>query len=476
MNEKDSFSNVQRLNSTIMAKYEWTSSRIGMQKSGEEVHDRRMKTYRKANEFLQELLQKRSDGSSLDDNGTLDRYHKFLKYKTNFNNDDSILDEFDRRLRALNGNKRRNQTSKTYKPNDNESITIGLQTTSEIENNTNELIQHFNAQERSNSSTMTSSLNTINPSILSKLSFDESQINISLNTNEHQSLSSSTSLEQSLTSSSSLNHSIIKILYKPIAQRADGSEIKISSTENSLQYTTSNVLPFNHCYFPRSLLSREQNNTNKITKRQLPSHPIEQYDKNQLFHLLDHLDNECSSVDFTTMLDQLTLSSVQIQNIDNNISLINDDDEYDDKENILIKTNLFDESSSLSDYYTISTFNIDDPRKLTLYTMTTGTVQLKPSCLIPYSILNGRRPLLQCSIETNFKQIRSKRQKHICQVTAIESLIDMKYLKENDIILKINNQSVYHLNIDDIRDILQQQYKTSNYCLLTIARLCQPLI
>ncbi|CAF4463367.1 unnamed protein product [Rotaria sp. Silwood2] len=469
MNEKDSFSNVQRLNSAIMAKYEWASSRIGMQKSGEEIHDRRTKTYRKANEFLQELLQKRSDGSSIDDNGAIDRYHKFLKYKTNFNDDDSILDEFDRRLRALHNNNRRKQTAKIYKPNDSESISIGLQTTSEIENNTKELIQYFNAQERSNSSTMTSSLNTINPSILSNISFDESQTNISLNTDEHQSSS-----EQSLTSSS--YYSVIKTLHKPIARRADGSEVKVISKENSLQYTTSNVLPFNHCYFPRSLLSREQININKITKRQLPSPPIEQYNKNQLFHLLDQLDNECSPVDFATILDQLTLSSVQIQQIDNSsISLINND-EYDDNENIFIIPNLFDESLSLSDYYTISTFNIDDPRKMTLYTMTIGTVQLKPSCLIPYSILNGRRPLLQSSIETDFKQVRSKRQKHICQVTAIESLTDIEYLRENDIILKINNQSVYHLNINDIIDILQQQYKTSNYCLLTIARFCQPFI
>ncbi|CAF3628949.1 unnamed protein product, partial [Rotaria sp. Silwood2] len=131
-------------------------------------------------------------------------------------------------------------------------------------------------------------------------------------------------------------YSVIKTLHKPIARRADGSEVKVISKENSLQYTTSNVLPFNHCYFPRSLLSREQININKITKRQLPSPPIEQYNKNQLFHLLDQLDNECSPVDFATILDQLTLSSVQIQQIDNSsISLINND-EYDDNENIFI--------------------------------------------------------------------------------------------------------------------------------------------
>ena len=152
MNEEDNFSNVQRLNSAVMAKYEWASSRMGMQKTAEEVHDRRSKTYRKANEFLQGLLQKRSDGSSLDDNGTIDRYHKFLKYKTNFNHDDNTLDEFDRRLRSLNQNNRRNQTSKLTKSNNmTESITTDSQTTTtttEIENNTNELIQYLNHEKQ----------------------------------------------------------------------------------------------------------------------------------------------------------------------------------------------------------------------------------------------------------------------------------------------------------------------------------------
>jgi len=105
MSEKNSFSNIQRRNSAVMAKYEWTSSLMNMQKSGHEIHDRRIKTHRKANEFLQGLLQKRSDGSLLDDNGTIDRYEKFLKYKSNFNDDD-LLNEFDRRLRALNKDRR----------------------------------------------------------------------------------------------------------------------------------------------------------------------------------------------------------------------------------------------------------------------------------------------------------------------------------------------------------------------------------
>jgi len=137
MNDKDNFANIQRRTSAVMAKYEWTSSLMGMQKSGEEIHDRRTKTHRKANEFLQGLLQKRSDGSLLDDNGTIDRYKKFLKYKSNFNDDD-LLNEFDRRLRGLNTN-RRNQISKNK-----ESTIIGLQKTQQIEND----IQHLKATDR----------------------------------------------------------------------------------------------------------------------------------------------------------------------------------------------------------------------------------------------------------------------------------------------------------------------------------------
>jgi len=143
MSEENNFSNVQRRNSAVMAKYEWTSSLMSMQKSSEEVHDRRTKTHRKANEFLQELLQKRSDGSLLDDNGTIDRYQKFLKYKSNLNDDDNLLNEFNRRLRALNKD-RRNQLSKNFKSNNKESITIGLQTPRETENDS----QYLNTTDR----------------------------------------------------------------------------------------------------------------------------------------------------------------------------------------------------------------------------------------------------------------------------------------------------------------------------------------
>ncbi|CAF3428667.1 unnamed protein product [Rotaria socialis] len=472
MNAEDNFSNVQRLNSAVMAKYEWASSRMGMQKTGVEVHDRRSKTYRKANEFLQGLLQKRSDGSSLDDNGTIDRYRKFLRYKTNFNHDDNTLDEFDRRLRSLNQNNRRNQISTLKKSNNmTESITTDSQTTTttnEIENNTNELVQYLNHEKQLKSFTNTSSTSTTDRSVSSTIFFDDSEINISLTTEEHQSSSGHSSI-------SSSNHSIRKTLYKPIARRANGSEITADSTKSSLQSTSTNGLIFQRCHFPRSLLSREQANANITIKRQLPSPPIQQFDISQLFYLLDRLDNESSPSDFTVALDQLTLSTVHMNRTDDNISLVSDN-EYEDQETNFIIPNLFDQSTPLPDYYKISTYHVDDPKNLSLYTMTIGTVQLSSSHLIPYSILNGRRPLLKSSVGTDFRKVRSKRHKHTCQVTAIESLIDTEYLKENDIILKINYQGVYHLSTDAIRDILQQSTENSNDCLLTIARLCQPCL
>ncbi len=69
--------------------------------------------------------------------------------------------------------------------------------------------------------------------------------------------------------------------------------------------------------------------------------------------------------------------------------------------------------------------------------MTLSIVQLSASILLPYSILNGRRPLLKCSNETCFKKIHSKQQMNTCQVTAIESSRNINQLQQNDIILKV---------------------------------------
>ena len=69
--------------------------------------------------------------------------------------------------------------------------------------------------------------------------------------------------------------------------------------------------------------------------------------------------------------------------------------------------------------------------------MTFSTVQLTASIQLPYSILNGRRPLIKCSNQTNFKQIHSKQPKSIYQVTAIEFSLNIPQIQQNDILLKV---------------------------------------
>jgi len=242
------------------------------------------------------------------------------------------------------------------------------------------------------------------------------------------------------------------------------------------------VFLFNQCYFPRSLTSRGKIQTNSISKRQLPSLPNvqiteeKQIQTDKLYDLLDHLDNHLTN-DFTDKLEQLTLSNVLQQNHEGFNDIVNEEEEEEkeeeEKENIL--PNFFQQSSSSTQekfFYSISNVHIDDPDNLCLYTMTLSTVQLSASILLPYSILTGRRPLLKCSNRTNFKQIRSKQTKYTYQVTAIESSSNNKQLQQNDIILNINDQSVWGLTTHAIIDIL----KRSHNCSLTIARLCQPFI
>jgi hypothetical protein len=147
MSEKKEYADLQRLNSAVMAKYQWTSSLIGMQRTGDEIHDRRSQTRRKANEFLQELLQKRSDASLMDDNGALDRYHKFLKYRTNLDDDDDLLSEFDRRLRELN-NHRRNSRAKLLPSHDSQSIITDLPKTIPTKTGGEAFTQTLNIAER----------------------------------------------------------------------------------------------------------------------------------------------------------------------------------------------------------------------------------------------------------------------------------------------------------------------------------------
>ena len=143
MNEKDPFSNIQRHISAVMAKSQWTSLRISMQTSGKEIYDRRIQNYQKTNKFLQELICKRSDISSFDDNGTLDRYYKFRKYKTYTNDNDNLFDEFNRRLCSLN-NIQQKERSNNSEPKSNGLIAKSLQAT----NLRNKVMTHLNKHEQ----------------------------------------------------------------------------------------------------------------------------------------------------------------------------------------------------------------------------------------------------------------------------------------------------------------------------------------
>ena len=260
-------------------------------------------------------------------------------------------------------------------------------------------------------------------------------------------------------SSTSLNHSLTQTLFKPKARRPDGSEVPIFPANHSFTHVSSHETPFDYSCFPRSLKSREKCNLNSSSsKRQLPSVPIAhsdeeksieyaQFDTHQLYHLLDHLDNESQasspSMDFTRMLDQLTLSTCTNPHpfrSPANQSLVEDLDASRDT----TPPNLFDQSlpsAQETHFYTTITIPMDNPKNLSLYTMTLGTVQFSTSLLLPYSILMGRRPLLVGSTQTDFKPVRSKRQRYTCQVTAIESSLKTQPLKQNDILLKVIESS-----------------------------------
>ena len=153
MNETDDFTHVQRRLCEVIAKSEWTSSRMRMQKSGEELRERRAKSHRTANKFLQDLLEKRTDSDLIDDNGVVDRYHHFRKYKSGLNDDaNSSLDEFDRRLRALDDNQRK-QTIKLNNQNLNTTVEKkqskhDSQTTREVQNENKDIMQQLHHEAR----------------------------------------------------------------------------------------------------------------------------------------------------------------------------------------------------------------------------------------------------------------------------------------------------------------------------------------
>ena len=186
-------------------------------------------------------------------------------------------------------------------------------------------------------------------------------------------------------------------------------------------------------------------NTSSPSKRQLPSLPTvqiveeKQFQTDNLYDLLDHLDNH-STNEFTDKLEQLRLSNV-LQSSHEEINNIAAEEEEEKEQENIPPPNFFHQPSSSSIqeelFYSVSTIHLDDPSNLSLYIMTLSTVQLSASILFPYSILNGRRPLLKCSNGTNFKQIPSKKTKSTYQVTAIESSLNNNQLQQNDILLKV---------------------------------------
>ena len=169
---------------------------------------------------------------------------------------------------------------------------------------------------------------------------------------------------------------------------------------------------------------------------------------NQLYQLLDHLDehsNRSSPADFITMLDQLSLSPVldpSPQPISKESS--NDQEPSDDVDEIILPE-FFDHplpTAQEKRFYTTFAIPLTDPSTLRLYVMTCSIVQFSASIYIPYSVLAGRRPVLASSKQTSFTPVRSKRKNYTCQVTAVESSLNLPELKPNDILLKVSNLRV----------------------------------
>ncbi|CAF0822685.1 unnamed protein product [Didymodactylos carnosus] len=73
------YENIQRRVCEVMAKSDWTTSRMRMMPA-DQIRQRRSKTTRSANDFIQNLLQNRRQGD-LDDDGLVDKYELFLKSK-----------------------------------------------------------------------------------------------------------------------------------------------------------------------------------------------------------------------------------------------------------------------------------------------------------------------------------------------------------------------------------------------------------
>ena len=237
---------------------------------------------------------------------------------------------------------------------------------------------------------------------------------------------------------------VTQTIHRPKARRLDGREIIVvsSTTPPPVAPTSATVLLSSRCLFPRSLTARERATHSSNTQIQPSTSPTEQFDRTEVLALLDQLETPLSSAEFATMLNQLTLTTtpqVQADHQENSLDeSITDEEVGEEYDPASIYANLFDQVPSSENYYSTLTMTIEDPSQISVYTMTIGTVQLTSSRVVPYSILNGHRPVLETSSKTNFKRIRSKRSSHACQVTAVDAhTAHVERLRENDIILKV---------------------------------------
>ena len=72
MNANEDFSYAQQLHRSLMAKSDWASLLIDVQRSTDDKLHRRSRMHRQANDFLRDLLDQRPEPSSIDDYATFD--------------------------------------------------------------------------------------------------------------------------------------------------------------------------------------------------------------------------------------------------------------------------------------------------------------------------------------------------------------------------------------------------------------------
>jgi hypothetical protein len=419
MNNKTDYVDCQREARLVMSRCQWRSSSLNMKTSGKDIHYRRTEIIREGNEFLRELLEKRTYTCDIDDNGVIRRYQQFIRHRSNFDDHDDLLNEFDRRLHTLE-HVPSTIYSKTFNHQNSNVIKTNLRHTTSIETHRTQPVSVENFIDTRQSSHSSRCL--INPVLVNSY------------------------IEHSLSSRKTLNRLNIR--------RVDDSKSLDMDSTMSLERTTSSVLLLNRCFFPRSLINKKHRVLSTTSITQVSKSNIEQFDFDQVLQLLDQLVSTCSHDQFAAMLSQLTVTShSQAQThaktdallVNNADAIDNDDDDDDDdaddnsSQSTILYSNLFDLQYESHNYYTIQTIIIDQSNQLSVYPMTISTLQVNSGSIIPYSIVSGHRPVLQRSLTTKFKRIRSKRPVHTCHVTGVDSMTShAEHLRENDIIYQVS--------------------------------------